>query len=70
MNLDMIRNSHEELENIADGLRSLGHLIQISSNSTDQIALDDLGKLLMTISVSVTQQYNHIHLGLYNKLPR
>lgn len=70
MNLEMVRDSHEELKNVADGLRSLGHLVQISAHSNDQIDLDGLGKLLMSISTTVTQHYDSIHLGLYDKLPR
>ena len=70
MNMDIIKDSHEELDNVAGGLRSLGHLIQISAQSHDQIDLDGLGKLLMVVSTSVAQHYDNIHLGLYDKLPK
>ncbi|MGX3067709.1 hypothetical protein [Ursidibacter arcticus] len=70
MNMDIIKDSLEELDYVAGGLRSLGHLIQISAQSHDQIDLDGLGKLLMVVSTSVAQHYDNIHLGLYDKLPK
>lgn len=70
MNLAKVRDSHEEMINVADGLRSLGHLIQISARSADQIDLDGIGKLLMVVSANLTQHYDNIHLGLYDSLSR
>lgn len=69
MNIDAIKDSHEEMQNLADGLRSLGHLVQIASNSAESINLDGLGKLLISMSVSCQQQYEAIYLGLYDRPP-
>lgn len=69
MNLQLIQEAHEELGYVSGGLRSLGHLLQISAQSADQVDLDGVGKLLMTVSSSVNMHYQAMHVGLYGVPP-